>query len=190
MRKLIVVGAVLMLAGCGSAVEESAKAVLLHLDNPKTARFTNVRTTAKGDVCGQVRQKNAAGQFEGYRNYAAIKTEDGFTAIIDEDGNNPKVREVCGEGQEVTANAEADAAAAQAAHGWEVQVVDGANMGALSDMTARLIENGFIASVTQRDGKQLVYLGPFQTKEEAEQKRAQLLASQGIKSVVVEHQAN
>ncbi|WP_455921393.1 SPOR domain-containing protein [Pseudomonas putida] len=189
MRKLMVVGAVLMLAGCGSAVEESAKAVLLHLDNPKTARFTNVRTTTRGDVCGQVRQKNAAGQFEGYRNYAAIKTEDGFTAIIDEDGNNPKVREVCGEGQEVAATQDKPAAVA-GANGWEVQIVDGANMGALSDMTSRLIENGFVASVTQRDGKQLVYLGPFKTQEEAEQKRAQLLAAQGIKSVVVEHQAN
>ncbi len=189
MRKLMVVGAVLMLAGCGSAVEESAKAVLLHLDNPKTARFTNVRTTPKGDVCGQVRQKDASGKFEGYRNYAAIKTEDGFTAVIDEDGNNPKVRAVCGEGQEV-AGSDAAPAAVTSASGWEVQVVDGANMGALSDMTSRLIENGFVASVTQRDGKQLVYLGPFQTKEEAEQKRAQLLASQGIKSVVVEHQAN
>ncbi|EIK93286.1 sporulation domain-containing protein [Pseudomonas sp. M47T1] len=190
MRKLMVVGAVLMLAGCGSAVEESAKAVLLHLDNPKTARFTNVRTTDKGDVCGQVRQKDASGKFEGYRNYAAIKTEDGFKAVIDEDGNNAKVREVCGEGQEVSAEDAAPAAAATAAHGWEVQIVDGANMGALSDMTSRLIENGFVASVAQRDGKQLVYLGPFQSKEEAEQKRAQLLASQGIKSVVVEHQAN
>ena len=189
MRTLMVVGAVLMLAGCGSGVEESAKAVLLHLDNPKTARFTNVRTTSKGDVCGQVRQKNSAGQFEGYRNYAAIKTAEGFNAIIDEDGNNPKVREVCGEGQEV-AHADNDTGAVAAAHGWEVQIVDGANMGALSDMTARLIENGFVASVVQRDGEQMVYLGPFQSKEAAEQKRAQLLASQGIKSVVAEHQAN
>lgn len=189
MRKLMVVGAVLMLAGCGSAVEESAKAVLLHLDNPKTARFTNVRTTTRGDVCGQVRQKDASGKFEGYRNYAAIKTEDGFTAIIDEDGNNPKVREVCGEGQEVAAD-DATPAPATAANGWDVQVVEGANMGALSDMTSRLIENGFVASVAQRDGKQVVYLGPFHTQAEAEQKRAQLLASQGIKSVVVEHPAN
>ncbi|QKZ05900.1 MULTISPECIES: SPOR domain-containing protein [Pseudomonas] len=189
MRKLMAVGAVLMLAGCGSAVEESAKAVLLHLDNPKTARFTNVRTTPKGDVCGQVRQKDASGKFEGYRNYAAIKTEDGFTAVIDEDGNNPKVRQVCGEGQEVAQAADAPAAV-ESANGWEVQIVAGANMGALSDMTSRLIENGFIASVADRDGKQTVYLGPFKTRDEAEQKRTQLLAAQGIKSVVAPHQAN
>jgi hypothetical protein len=178
--------AVLALAGCGSAVETAAKTVLLQLDNPKTARFANVRTTPKGDICGQVRTKDASGAYTAYRNYAAIKTADGFTAILDNDGNNPQVRAVCGEAQEIT-QASSGSAGEVSATGWEVQIVAGSNMGALSDMTSRLIEHGFVASVAARDGVQQVYLGPFRTKEEAEKKRSELLASEGIKSVVVEH---
>ncbi|MDE1166268.1 MAG: SPOR domain-containing protein [Pseudomonas sp.] len=185
MRRLTMVVAVLALAGCGSAVESAAKVVLQQLDNPKTARFANVRTTQKGDICGQVRTKDAAGKYTAYQNYAAIKTADGFTAILDKDGNNPDVRAVCGEGQEITQAV--DDTDQTSATGWEVQIVDGANMGALSDMTTRLIEHGFASNVATRDGVQQVYLGPFDTREAAEQKRSELLASEGIKSVVVKH---
>ncbi|MFF7709426.1 SPOR domain-containing protein [Pseudomonas sp. NPDC007930] len=182
MRKLMVIAAAaLALAGCGSDVEEAHKAVAAQLQNPAAARFTTPRTLAHGNVCGQVREKGGNGQYGPYRSFAAIKAEDGYHAIIDTDGNNPAVRTICGA-------PEAQSVAVDNGNGWEVRIAPNA-MGALTDMTARLVEHGFMANVASRDGKTEVYLGPFPTQAEAEQKKAELMASQGIEADVVPHPA-
>ena len=76
-----------------------------------------------------------------------------------------------------------------APEGWDVEVVQGANMGALSDMTARLIEKGIPSSVEYRNGKPVVLMGPFPTKEEAEARKAEVMAKLGTDSVVIQHGA-
>jgi hypothetical protein len=182
-RRLMVVAAMMGIAGCGSDVSTSSKAVSQLLENPTSAKYANVRTTPAGNVCGQVKSKNANGQYGGYRSYVALKTADGFTAVLDKDGNDPQVRAACGP----SVAPQADAAASDAAAGWEVQIVQGSNMGALSDMTSRLVEHGFMPSIAQREGMTTVYLGPFADKAQAEEKRAALMASQGIESVVLVH---
>jgi len=60
-------------------------------------------------------------------------------------------------------------------------------MGALTDMTARLIEKGIPSSVDYRNGKPVVLLGPFPTKEEAEARKAEVMAKLGTDSVVIQH---
>jgi cell division protein FtsN len=173
-----------LMAGCGSDVSTSSKAVSQLLEHPESAKYTNVRVTPQGNVCGQVKSKDASGNFGGFQSYVALKTADGFKAILDKDGNNAEVQAACG-----PSLPPAPAVAAGASAGWEVQIVQGSNMGALSDMTSRLVEHGFMASIAQRDGVTQVYLGPFADKAEADAKRAELMASQGIESVVVAHQA-
>lgn len=182
MRRLTAVAAMMLMAGCGSDVSTSSKAVSQLLENPASAKYANVRVTPQGNVCGQVKSKDASGKFGGYQSYVALKTADGFSAILDKDGNNAQVRAACGPSLPPPSEAVADAAAS-----WEVQIVQGSNMGALSDMTSRLVEHGFMASIAKRDGVTQVYLGPFADKAEAEGKRAELMASQGIESVVVAH---
>nr|WP_238935124.1 SPOR domain-containing protein [Pseudomonas typographi] len=181
----MVIAALAALAGCGSDIEEAHKAVAALLQNPSTAKFTNVRPLAHGNVCGQVRGKDATGNYTGYQSYVAIKAEDGYHAIIDTDGNNQAVRTVCGSPPPAEP---AEPASAAASNGWEVRIADSA-MGALSDMTSRLLERGFVANVATRNGKTEVYLGPFSTQAEAEAKKAELMASQGIESAVVPHPA-
>ncbi|WP_166360223.1 SPOR domain-containing protein [Pseudomonas akapageensis] len=185
MRRLAVVMAVLALTGCGSDVEVAHKAVADKLQNPKSAKFTNVRTTDQGNICGQVKSKDASGVYGGYQSYAAIKNDGQFKVVFDPDGTNAEVRTLCGAGP---ISGEEHAAADQAAASWDVQIVSGSNMGALTDMTARLVEHGFVPVVVTRDGKPLVLIGPFTSKAEADDKKAQLMASQGIESVVVKHQ--
>jgi hypothetical protein len=184
-RRLTAVAAMVLMAGCGSDVSTSSKAVSQLLENPATARYTNVRVTPEGNVCGQVKSKDASGNFGGFQSYVALKTADGFKAILDKDGNNAEVQAACGPSLPPAPAVAASGATA----GWEVQIVQGSNMGALSDMTSRLVEHGFMASIAQRDGVTQVYLGPFADKAEADAKRAELMASQGIESVVVAHQA-
>lgn len=182
MRRLTLVVAVLALTGCGTAIESAHKAVAQQLENAKSARFTNVRTTEQGNVCGQVKEKDAAGNYGGYRSYVAIKHGDEYEAVIDQDGNNARVREACGTAEEL---AQAPATAEVAGQQWEVRIVSGSNMGALTDMAARLVENGFVANFVKHDGQTLVYLGPFDSKAKAEAERARLMASRGIESVVM-----
>lgn len=182
MRKLTMVMAVLALSGCGTAFEKAHEAVSQRLENPKTARFTNVRTTEQGNYCGQVKGKDASGNYGPYQSYAAIPHGNDFEVVIDRDGNDARVREVCGSAEELTAATDvADVAGQQ----WEVRIVSGRNMGSVTDMAARLVENGFVANFVQREGQTLVYLGPFDTKERAQQERARLMGSRGIESVVV-----
>lgn len=177
--------AALVLGGCGSAVEEAHKAVSAQLQFPSTAKYTNVRSTAQGNVCGQVRGKDAAGAYTPYQSYVAIKTENGYQAVIDRDGQNQIVRAACGLPL-TDESATEDGAAQSAEAGWEVLIAD-SSMGALSDMTSRLVEHGFMASVVNRGGKNQVYLGPYNTKAEAEEAKAKLMASQGIESTVEPH---
>lgn len=184
MRRLTAVAAMVLMTGCGSDVSTSSKAVSQLLENPASAKYANVRVTPQGNVCGQVKTKDASGKFGGYRSYVALKSAEGFTAILDTDGNNAEVRAACGPSLALAG----ETATTSATAGWEVQIVQGSNMGALSDMTSRLVEHGFMASIAQRDGVTQVYLGPFADKAEAEGKRAELMASQGIESVVVAHQ--
>ncbi|PVZ13813.1 MULTISPECIES: SPOR domain-containing protein [unclassified Pseudomonas] len=182
MRKLMVAAALLALAGCDNDVTQAHKAVAAQLENPSTAKFANVRPLAQGNVCGQVRGKDAAGNYTPYVSYVAIKAEDGYHAILDPRGDNEAVRTICG--SPAPEQAEADAG-----NGWEVRIADNA-MGALSDMTSRLIEKGFVANVATRNGKTEVYLGPFATQAEAQAKKAELMASQGIEAFVVPHPAD
>ena len=96
MRKLAVVMAVLALAGCENEVEGVHKQVAEHLHNPKTAKFGNVRIDTQGTICGQVRGKDDAGQYEAYRSYVAIKRDGQYDIIVDDTGNNLRIRELCG----------------------------------------------------------------------------------------------
>jgi len=186
-RKLAVVMAVLALAGCENEVEGVHKQVAEHLHNPKTAKFGNVRIDTQGTICGQVRGKDDAGQYEAYRSYVAIKRDGQYDIIVDDTGNNLRIREMCG-GADLQRRAEA-LADQPAPEGWDVEVVQGANMGALSDMTARLIEKGIPSSVEYRDGKPVVLMGPFPTREEAQARRDEVMAKLGTDSVVIQHGA-
>nr|WP_218626629.1 SPOR domain-containing protein [Pseudomonas sp. dw_358] len=175
----------LALAGCGSAVENAGKAVLAKVDNPKTARFNNVRSTPEGNVCGQVKVKDANGNYGGYMAYVALRHGGDYEAVIDQDGNNATVRAACTSAQD-QALAQASGAAAHSSSGqWEVRIAGGDNMGNITDMASRLVEGGFMANFAKKDGVTQVYLGPFSSKEEAEQKRTALMASKGIDSLVL-----
>jgi SPOR domain len=185
-RKLLTVAGFLALAGCGSAVEEGHKAVAAQLENPASAKFTNVRTTPNGNVCGQVKGKDAAGNYGGYQSYVAIKTDNGYQAVIDRDGSNMVVRAACGAPLAQTENP--TGTPGEAAHGWDV-VIDDSSRGAVTDMMSRLVEHGFVASVASQDGKPRIYLGPFASRAEAEATRDKLMASQGIESGVQPHPA-
>ncbi|WP_263262061.1 SPOR domain-containing protein [Pseudomonas entomophila] len=184
MRKLIGVAVVLALAGCGSAVEEGHKAVAAQLENPGSAKFTNVRTTPQGNVCGQVKGKDASGNYGSFQSYAAIKTDSGYQAVLDRDGTNIVVRAACGAPVAETP----EVAPGDAANGWDVRIADN-NRGALSDMTSRLVEHGFMASVVSQNGQPRIFLGPFTSRAEADSTRDRLMATQGIESVVEPHPA-
>lgn len=188
MRKIAVVMAVLALAGCENEVEGVHKQVAEHLQNPKTAKFANVRIDQQGMICGQVRGKDDAGAFVPYRSYVAFKKADGYEIVIADQGSTLQIREACG-GAELQRRAEA-LADQPAPEGWDVEIVQGANMGALSDMTARLIEKQIPSSVVYRDGKPVVLLGPFPDKAEAEAKQADVMARLGTDSIVIQHGAS
>lgn len=187
MRNVIIMAMLLALAGCGSAVENAGKAVLAKLDNPASARFNNVRSTPEGNVCGQVKVKDGNGVYGGYMAYVALRHGDSYEAVIDQDGSNATVRAACITAQD-QALAEASGAAAHAGT-WEVRIASGDNMGNITDMASRLVEGGFMANFVQKDGVTQVYLGPFTSKEEAEQKRTALMASKGIDSLVLPFEA-
>ncbi|MDF0731667.1 SPOR domain-containing protein [Pseudomonas entomophila] len=188
MRKLAVVVAVLALAGCENEVEGVHKQVAEHLGNPSKAKFANVRIDTQGTICGQVRDKDEAGQYTAYRSYVAIKRNGQYDIIVDDTGNNLRIREACG-GADLQRRA--DALADQPApEGWDVEVIQGANMGALSDMTARLIEKGIPSSVEYRDGKPVVLMGPFPTKAEADARKADVMGRLGTDSIVIQHGAS
>lgn len=67
---------------------------------------------------------------------------------------------------------------------WDVLV---AEPKAVSDLTDRLIEHGFPSFVAVREGKERVLLGPFNSKAEAEEKRAQLAMKMSYAASVVDH---
>lgn len=187
MRKVAVVMAVLALVGCENEVEGVHKQVAEHLQNPKTAKFANVRFDTTGSICGQVRGKDDAGVFEAYRSYVAIKRDGKFDIIIDTTGNDLRIREHCG-GADLQRRA--DALADQPApEGWDVEVVQGPNMGALTDMTARLIEKGIPSSVEYRGANPVVLMGPFPSKAEAEARKADVMARLGTDTIVIQHGA-
>ncbi|MFJ2545420.1 SPOR domain-containing protein [Pseudomonas sp. NPDC087612] len=188
MRKVAVVMAVLALAGCENEVEGVHKQVAEHLQNPKTAKFANVRFDQQGIICGQVRGKDDAGVFVPYRSYVAIKQAAGdYQLIIADQGSNLAIREKCG-GADLQRAADA-AADKPAPQGWDVEIVQGANMGALSDMTARLIEKQIPSSVVYRNGKPVVLLGPYPDKAQAEAQQADVMARLGTDSIVIQHDA-
>ncbi|WP_175651676.1 SPOR domain-containing protein [Pseudomonas sp. Marseille-P9899] len=187
MRKVAMVMAVLALAGCDNDAERVHKQVAEHLQNPKTAKFANVRFNKQGDICGQFRGKDDTGTFLPYRSYVAIKEGTDYRIIIDETGNDLRIREICG-GADLQRRADA-LVAEPAPQGWDVEIIQGPNMGALSDMTARLIEKGIPSSVVYRDGKPVVLLGPFADKAEAEASKNDVMARLGTDSVVIQHDA-
>lgn len=187
MRKVAMVMAVLALAGCDNDAEKVHKQVAEHLQNPKTAKFANVRFNQQGDICGQFRGKDDSGTFLPYRSYVAIKEGADYRIIVDETGNDLRIREVCG-GADLQRRAEA-LANEPAPQGWDVEIIQGPNMGALSDMTARLIEKSIPSSVVYRDGKPVVLLGPFPDKADAEARKNDVMARLGTDSVVIQHDA-
>jgi cell division septation protein DedD len=67
---------------------------------------------------------------------------------------------------------------------WDVLVTEPK---AVSDLTDRLIEHGFPSFVAVREGKERVLLGPFNSKAEAEEKRAQLAMKMSYAASVVDH---
>jgi cell division septation protein DedD len=60
-------------------------------------------------------------------------------------------------------------------------------MGALTDMTARLIEKGIPSWVEYREGKPVVLIGPYPSKAEADARKAEVMAKLGTDSVVIQH---
>jgi len=184
-RNLAVVMAVLALAGCNNEVEGEHNQVAQHLSNPKTAKFANVRFDTAGSICGQVRGKDSAGQYEAYRSYVAIKRDGQYEILIDDTGNNMRIREICG-GADLQRRAD-ELAGQPAPEGWDVEVIQGPNMGALTDMTARLIEKGIPSWVEYREGKPVVLVGPYPTRAEAEARKAEVMAKLGTDSVVIQH---
>lgn len=70
-----------------------------------------------------------------------------------------------------------------------MEVIQGPNMGALTDMTARLIEKGIPSSVEYREGKPVVLMGPFPSKAEAEARKAEVMGKLGTDSIVIQHGA-
>ncbi|MDD1015743.1 SPOR domain-containing protein [Pseudomonas rubra] len=188
MRKVAVVMAVLALAGCENEVEGVHQQVAEHLQNPKTAKFANVRLDPDGIICGQVRGKDDAGKFQPYRSYAAVKQPTGgFEILVADSSTLMEIRELCG-GAELQRAADA-AADKPAPQGWDVEIVQGANMGALSDMTARLIEKQIPSSVVYRNGKPVVLLGPYPDRVQAEAQQADVMARLGTDSIVIQHDA-
>lgn len=188
MRKLAVVVAVLALVGCENDVERAHKQVAESLQNPKTAKFANVRISEQGTICGQFRGKDDSGTFVPYRSYVAVKKGTEYDIIIDQNpGDLLRIREVCG-GADLQRSA--DALAGQPApQGWDVEIIQGANMGAVSDTTARLIEKQIPSTVIKRDGKPVVLLGPHPDKATADAQKADVMARLGIDSVVIQHDA-
>jgi cell division septation protein DedD len=67
---------------------------------------------------------------------------------------------------------------------WDVLVLEPK---AVSDLTDRLIEHGFPSFVAVREGKERVLLGPFNSKADAEEKRAQLALKMSYESSIVDH---
>lgn len=188
MRRIAVMMAVLALAGCENDVERAHKQVAEHLQNPKTAKFANVRISEQGTICGQFRGKDDTGTFVAYRSYVAVKKGTDYDIIIDQQpGDLLRIREICG-GADLQRRA--DALADQPApEGWDVEIVQGANMGAVSDTTARLIEKQIPSSVVYRNGKPVVLLGPFPSKAEAEARQADVMTRLGTDSIVIQHDA-
>ncbi|AIG01996.1 SPOR domain-containing protein [Pseudomonas fluorescens] len=105
----------------------------------------------------------------------------------------------CGDGPNLdTPRDKAEAAKAQApavaAVQWDVLVRSPDNkLQALTDLTAWLLENGFTFYLAKEDGKDLVLLGPFASKAEAEAKQTQLQErlvkkkKTDAESLVIEH---
>ncbi|WP_397448486.1 SPOR domain-containing protein [Pseudomonas sp. NA-150] len=92
----------------------------------------------------------------------------------------------CGAGEDKPAKVQAAAAAVSqaAAPQWDLLINDPK---AVSDLTDRLMEHGFAAFVSVRDGKERVLLGPFSSKAAAEEKRAQLALKMSYESEIVDH---
>ncbi|WP_339426232.1 SPOR domain-containing protein [Pseudomonas proteolytica] len=105
----------------------------------------------------------------------------------------------CGEGPNLdTPRDKAEAAKAQAsavaAVQWDILVRSPDNkLQALTDLTAWLLENGFTFYLAKEDGKDLVLLGPFASKAEAEARQVQLQErlvkkkKTDAESLVIEH---
>ncbi|WP_410018323.1 MULTISPECIES: SPOR domain-containing protein [unclassified Pseudomonas] len=107
----------------------------------------------------------------------------------------------CGDGPNLdTPRDKAEAARVQAqdaavsAPQWDVLVRSPDDkLQALTDLTAWLLENGFSFYLAKEDGKDLVLLGPFASKAEAEARQAQLTERLAKKkktdaeSLVIEH---
>ncbi|NMZ23249.1 SPOR domain-containing protein [Pseudomonas proteolytica] len=107
----------------------------------------------------------------------------------------------CGEGPNLDPPRDkAEAAKAQApavaAVQWDILVRSPDNkLQALTDLTAWLLENGFTFYLAKEDGKDLVLLGPFASKAEAEARQVQLQErlvkkkKTDAESLVIEHKA-
>ncbi|MGV8918058.1 MAG: SPOR domain-containing protein [Pseudomonas sp.] len=92
----------------------------------------------------------------------------------------------CGAGDDKPAKVQAPTPAVTqaAAPQWDLLINDPK---AVSDLTDRLMEHGFASFVAVRDGKERVLLGPFNSREAAETKRAQLALKMSYESEIVDH---
>ncbi|MGE8068200.1 SPOR domain-containing protein [Pseudomonas sp. NPDC089569] len=104
----------------------------------------------------------------------------------------------CGEGKHADAPKPAPATVAVPAQvstpQWELEV-RGETPQAVSDLSGWLIEHNFMSDVVKQDGKVRVLMGPFNSKEEAEAKQAEVAAAitrakkQNIELLVLERPA-
>ena len=78
-------------------------------------------------------------------------------------------------------------AAQPAAMQWYLKVSDTTQ--AVSDLVARLLDRGLSSSVVVENGEQRIWVGPFTSEAQAQEKKALIMSKLSLDSIVIEHQA-
>lgn len=88
MRGVILVSALVALAGCGDdTIDKGRAAAASRLKDPGSAQFRGDYINLIGSVCGEINGKNGFGAYTGFQRYMSSKGDKGgFTAIFDSDG--------------------------------------------------------------------------------------------------------
>lgn len=84
MRGVILVSALVALAGCGDgAIDKGRAAAASRLKDPSSAQFRGDYITSIGSVCGEINGKNGFGAYSGFERYMSSKGKNGdFTAMV------------------------------------------------------------------------------------------------------------
>jgi hypothetical protein len=84
MRGVILVSALVALAGCGDdTIDKGRAAAASRLKDPGSAQFRGDYITSIGSVCGEINGKNGFGAYSGFERYMSSRGNSGdFTAIV------------------------------------------------------------------------------------------------------------